>query len=71
MIRHQAIGMYFTSIFFRLEFKLLQIKQIVLVMVETRAAIVAALNDVPGNPGNRKASSSRQSMPPVGSPNRF
>ena len=52
MIGHQHIGMYFTTVFISLILQRFQIAVIVFFRIKARAAIVAALNDVPCNPSH-------------------
>lgn len=55
MIRHQHIGMYRAAKAACQRIEMLKVEQVIRFGVEADGAVVAALNDVPGNAGNAKA----------------
>jgi hypothetical protein len=55
MIRHQAIGMYTAAIFGGLLIQGIKVERVVAVIVEAGAAIIFALDDMPGYAGYDQA----------------
>lgn len=58
MMGHQAVGFSVTTKCSRLPLQLVEIVEIVSLSEEACAAIIASLNNVPGNTGDRESSPS-------------
>jgi hypothetical protein len=59
MVGHQHIGVDGAAKFFGELFEVVKVALVVLLRLETDRAIIAALNDVPRNTGERKTSTAR------------
>jgi hypothetical protein len=64
MIRHQSISMYVNVGIARFSSERVEAVHIIFISEKACTAIIAAVNDVPGNPGNTQASVPRHCHSP-------